>query len=261
MNALAILKQRIKATPLAIPYIAAVNTFGKRRHSQSDEAAVLGRIISALGQVPKIFIEFGFSGWEFNCIALAQDRSWQGLLIDGDAYNATIARTIYHRGIEAKQLWITLDTLDHVIRYAAGREVGVLSIDVDGNDYWFAKHLMPLRPAILCVEVNVSMGLRPLTVPYDPAFDRTKKHQSWEYYGASLTAMHHLCRESGYSLVAMSGNGVNAFFVRGDLLTSALRVLDPQEAQRPKIYPNGSIAPTERFWEGIKNMPFVDVSA
>jgi hypothetical protein len=258
MSAIATLKQRIKATPLAVPYIAAVNVFGKRRSSQSNEAAVLARIISAVEPVPKVFIEFGFSGWEFNCIDLARNPEWEGLLLDGDRYNATIARTIYHRGIQARQLWITLETLQHVVDYARGRELGVMSIDVDGNDYWFLKHLIGLRPAIISVEVNVSLGLRPLTVPYDPAFDRTKKHESWEYYGASLTAMHHLCRQHDYSLVAMSGNGVNAFFVRDEKMTPALRALSPEQARRKKVYPDGRIAPTD--WEQIQDMPYVDVT-
>lgn len=259
MNAIARLKATIKGTPLAIPYIAAMNALGHRRNSQSDEAIVLGRIVDAVNP-PKVFVEFGFSGWEFNCIRLAEDRSWRGLLIDGDGYNAKVARTIFHRGIDAKQMWLTLETLQAVDDYAKGGELGVLSIDVDGNDYWFLKRLIGLRPAVIAVEVNVSMGLRPLAVPYDPAFDRTKKHPSWEYYGGSLTAMHHLCRQHGYSLVDMSGNGVNAFFVRDDLMPSTLRSLSPQEARRPKIYPDGSTAPTERFWEAIKGMPYVDVT-
>jgi hypothetical protein len=264
MSPIATLKQKIKATPLAVPYIAVVHALGRRRTSQGDEAAVLSRIISAVGDVPKVFVEFGFSGWEFNCIDLARDRSWQGLLLDGDSYNATIARTIFHRGIQARQLWITLETLKVVEDYARDRNLGVLSIDVDGNDYWFLKHLIPLRPAIVAVEINVSMGLRPLTVPYDPTFDRTQKHESWEYYGASLFAMHHLCRQHGYSLVAMSDSGVNAFFVRDDLMVPQLPALSPEQARRPKVYPPiwpDGVAPTEAFWEKIKGMPFVDVTA
>jgi hypothetical protein len=250
---LATLKQKIKATPLAVPYIAAVNAFGKRRTSQSDEAAVLGRIIAAVGGVPKVFVEFGFSGWEFNCIDLARDPTWQGLLLDGDAYNATIARTIFHRGIQARQLWITLETLQQVVDYAASREVGVLSVDVDGNDFWFLRRLIGIRPAIISAEVNVPLGLRPITVPYDPEFDRTKKHPSWGYYGASITAMHHLCRQHGYSLVAVSSNGVNTFFVREDLRPAALPALSPEKAWRPN-------ADTARHWEQIQHMPFVDAT-
>lgn len=262
MSAITTLKRKIKDTPpLAVPYILAQRALGKRLDSQSDEAQVLAKIVDAVS-APKVFVEFGFSGWEFNCMSLAQRSDWQGLLIDGDGYNATVARTIFHRGIQARKLWLTLETLTEVFVYAysKGRELGVLSVDVDGNDYWFLRHLIGLRPAVIVAEVNVSLGLRPITVPYDPAFDRTNKHPSHEYYGASLAAMHHLCRSHGYSLVDVSRNGVNAFFVRDDLMVPSLRALSPQEARRPKTYPDGSIAPTERFWEAIKDMPFVNVT-
>jgi hypothetical protein len=259
MSAIARLKSTMKATPLAVPYIAAVNAFGKRRTSQSDEAAVLAKIIAAVGAVPKVFIEFGFSGWEFNCIDLARDLSWQGLLLDSDAYNATVARTIYHRGIEARRLWITLETLQHIVDYAKGKEIGVLSIDVDGNDYWFLERLIGIRPAIISSEVNTFFGLRPITVPYDAAFDRTKKHPSWGYFGASLAAMNHLCERNGYSLAAVSRNGVNAFFVRNDLLNPPLKSLSPEEAWKDQVIPDGTVVPSAAVWELLKHMPFMNV--
>lgn len=259
MKPFASLKQRIKTTPLAIPYIALCHRLGKGLKSQSDEADILDRIISG-ASVPKTFIEFGFSGWEFNCVRLAQDRSWRGLLIDGDGYNITVAHTIFHDGIEAKQLWITLDTLEHVTRYAAGRDIGVLSIDVDGNDYWFLQRLIDIRPAVICMEINVTLGLRPITIPYDPSFDRTRAHESWEYYGASLVAIHHICQSHGYSLVSMSRNGVNAFFLRNDLLNDSHHILTPEAAFGPKIHPDGTRVPREKSWALIENMPFIDVT-
>jgi hypothetical protein len=260
MNAINTLKQRIKATPLAIPYIAAKHVLGGRTSSQSDESQVLARIIAAVGCVPNVFIEFGFSGWEFNCIELARERSWQGLLVDGDGYNAAIARTIFHRGIQAKKLWITLETLQQIIDYARGREVGVLSIDVDGNDFWFLQRLIGLRPAIISLEVNTFFGLRPITVPYDPEFDRMKKHPSGGYFGASLAAMHHMCEQYGYSLVAMSSNAVNAFFVRNDRLMPALMPLDPKDAYREQVMPDGTVVSVPPVWEQLKDMPYVDVT-
>lgn len=251
------LKNLIKQTPLAIPFIVLKNALNKREWSQSNEAQIIDRLVSRF-DVPKSFIEFGFSGWEFNCIKIAKE--WEGLLIDGDAYNTTIAKQIFPKAIVAKQMWLTLDTLDFILDYSKSRKLGILSIDVDGNDYWFLEKLITINPAIIIVEFNVSFGLLPISVPYDSAFDRTKKHESWEYYGASLTAMHHLCRQHGYSLIEISRNGVNAFFVRNDLLTSGDRELTPKEGYREKSYPDGSIAPTTQFWETIKHLPYVDVT-
>ena len=251
------LKNYIKQTPLAIPFIILKNALNKSAFSQSNEAQIIDRLVSRFN-VPKTFVEFGFSGWEFNCIKIAHE--WEGLLLDGGAYNVTIANQIFPKAITAKQMWITLDTLDFVLDYSKSRKLGILSVDVDGNDYWFLEKLITTNPAIIIVEFNVSFGLFPISVPYDSAFDRIKKHESWEYYGASLSAMHHLCNLHDYSLIEISQNGVNAFFVRNDLLTADDRRLTPEEGYREKSYPDGSIAPTEQFWEIIKQLPYVDVT-
>lgn len=251
------LKNYIKQTPLVIPFIKLKNVLNKSGCSQSNETQIIDRLVSKFN-VPKSFIEFGFSGWEFNCINIAKE--WEGLLLDGSAYNVTIANQIFPKTITAKQIWVTLDTLDFVLDYSKSRKLGILSIDVDGNDYWFLEKLITTRPAIIIVEFNVSFGLFPISVPYDSAFDRIKKHESWEYYGASLSAMHHLCSLYDYSLIEVSQNGVNAFFVRNDLLTVDDRKLTPDEGYREKFYPDGSIAPTSQFWQSIKHLPYVDVT-
>ena len=251
------LKNYIKQTPLAIPFIILKHALNKDGLSQSNEAQIIDRLISRF-KVPKSFIEFGFSGWEFNCIKIANE--WEGLLIDGSAYNVTIAKQIFPKAITAKQIWLTLETLNYVLNYSETRKLGILSIDVDGNDYWFLDRLITIGPAIIIVEFNVSFGLFPISVPYDPAFDRTIKHESCEYYGASLSAMCHLCNLHGYSLIEISKNGVNAFFVRNDLLSVDDRTLTPNEGCREKLYPDGTVAPTLKFWDVIKNLPYVDVT-
>lgn len=254
------IKDGIKKTPLVLPYIWIKHLSKENVGSQSNEAQIIDRLVAKYN-VSKSFIEFGFSGWEFNCCNLARNSEWEGLLIDGGAYNITIAKQIFHKRITAKQLWLTLESLDFITSYAKSRQVGVLSVDVDGNDYWFLEKLISINPALIVTEFNVSFGLRPISVPYDPSFDRTKKHESWEYYGASLSALNHLCSKNGYSLVDISQNGVNAFFVRNDLLTHDTRPLALSEKLLVKTYPDGSIAPTSEFWEKVKKLPYVDVTS
>ncbi len=253
------IKDGIKKTLLVLPYIWMKNLSKKSVGSQSNEAQIIDRLVAKFN-VPKSFIEFGFSGWEFNCCNLARDSKWEGLLIDGGAYNITIAKQIFHKRIMAKQLWLTLDSLDFIASYAKSRQVGVLSVDVDGNDYWFLEKLISINPALIITEFNVSFRLRPISVPYDPSFDRTKKHESWEYYGASLFAFNHLCSKNGYSLVDISQNGVNAFFVRNDLLTHDTQPLTLSEKLLVKTYPDGSIAPIYEFWEKIKGLSYIDIT-
>lgn len=259
MSILDSIKEYIKQTPLAVPYIWIKNARGGVWSSQSNEAAILERLVTKF-DVPRTFVEFGFSGWEFNCIALAGREDWSGLLLDGNGYNAAISRQLFGRRISVETLWLDLTSLDVIFDYAKGREIGILSVDVDGNDYWFLERLITIRPAIVVAEFNVAFGHRPISVPYDSRFDRTKKHGSREYYGASIEAMNILCTRHGYRFVDMSSNGINAFFVRGDLLRDYSGARDVGDVTLIKLHPDGSTVDAVKAWEAIKHLPYVDVS-
>jgi hypothetical protein len=217
--------------------------------SQFDEA----RILVELAQTcPKTFVEFGFHPTEYNCIALTD---FSGLLIDGDAGTVKLARALLPRRIEVRHQFLTLDNLDSVACFHG--EVGVLSVDVDGNDYWFLDYLLAARPHVVCVEYNASLLLAPITVPYDPQFDRHQKHPSGWYHGASLTAMVQLCSKHDYRLVAVAAGGGNAFFVQE---ADAMPTLDPVAAFRENQLRNQWSRTTAREqWECIKALPYVAV--
>ncbi|MBT9099545.1 hypothetical protein KFZ76_17760 [Methylovulum psychrotolerans] len=247
-------KKYIKKTPLINIFIFIKKQFVKPL-AQNDETQIIKRLIQRF-DVPRSFIEFGFSGWEFNCASLISN--WEGLLVDGDPYNVKIADIICPKTITAKCSWLTLESLGFICDYAKSKELGILSIDVDGNDYWFLEELIATKPAIIIAEYNSSFGLKPITVPYDPNFDRTKKHESWMYFGASLSAINHLANQNGYSLIEVSNSGVNAFFVRKDLLTIDDYELKPECSFREKYFSDGS-RPSQQ-WEKIKHLEYVDVT-
>jgi len=102
-------------------------------------------------------------------------------------------------------------------------DLGVLSIDVDGNDYWIFEAITAVRPRLLILEYNALFGAeRNISVPYDASFEKFAAHRSGLYFGASLGALESLARRKGYGLVATENSGVNAFFVRTDLLGRGL---------------------------------------
>jgi hypothetical protein len=218
--------------------------------SQSDEALIIEQL--AKQSPDKTFVEFGFHPDEFNCIRLASDESWRGFVVDGDPKMVakSAGRSIFNR-TRIEQAFLNLDNLD-ILRNAFPR-LGVLSIDVDGNDYWFLKELIDLQPFLICMEYNASFGLEPVTVPYDSSFDRHAKHASGWYHGASLTALSKLCADHGYGLAAVSSGGSNAFFSRTGKL-------DPRKAWRASVL-------RERFsgvdqqgqWAAIKHLEYVRV--
>ena len=247
-------KAFVKKTPLAVPFIYA-KSLVRSPLSQNEETSVLQKLLSRF-DVPKRFVEFGFGGWEFTCASLAEE--WEGLLLDGDDYNITIARTILPKRVTAVQQWITLETLGTIREWAAGRPIGVLSIDVDGNDYWFMEALIDLRPSIIVIEYNSAFGLKPVTVPYEADFVYFEKHASRYYHGASLAALSSLAHRNGYSLIEVGSSGVNAFFVRSDLLGPDDIALDPTQAYRERVWYDGSR--TSQQWEVIKHLPLIDVT-
>jgi hypothetical protein len=224
--------------------------------SQSDEDEILARLVEQVG-APRTFLEFGFSPWELNCAGLL--HSCRGLLVDGDETNVEAARRVMPRKVKSMQLFLDLDNI-HVLgdRYRPG-QLGVLSIDVDGNDYWFLEALLPeLEPAIVAVEYNASFGLRPVVVPYDPKFDRHEKHPSGWYHGASLEALTRLCARHGYRLVTIAEGGNNAFFTRRNV--DDLPTLDVADVYREEVLRNEwSGATAAEQWETVKHLPYLTV--
>jgi hypothetical protein len=216
-----------------------------RSKSESDEILNISRLSKG---APHTFIEFGFHPAEFNCIELAKRADWRGLLIDGNEEQVNDARSLWPSRIDAIQSFLTLDNLGFIRDHFP--EVGVLSIDVDGNDYWFLKALIDLKPTLIVVEYNSTLGFEPITVPYDPAFDRHQKHEWGWYHGASLTALTKLCREHGYGLAAGTDGSCNAFFTKDGNLK-------PQDVWKPKQRREVlSGIPHEKQWDYIKHLPF-----
>jgi hypothetical protein len=154
--------------------------------------------------------------------------------------------------IEIEDRFLTLDNIDFIkLRF---EQIGVLSIDVDGNDYWFLERLIDTSPAVICVEYNSSFGLEPVTIPYDATFDRLQKHPRGWYHGASLTALAKLCTSRGYGLAAVSSAGANAFFTKAGRL-------DPETAWKPNAFREKfSGVAHEQQWMAVKDMPFEQVA-
>lgn len=212
---------------------------------QSNESAILTELTKAAAHT---FVEFGFHPIEFNCAALTRKPDWQGLLVDGNVRQVEDARSIFSSRIKIAREFLTLNNLD-IIKDEFPK-LGVLSIDVDGNDYWFLKDLIEIKPDVICVEYNSTFGINPITVPYDPAFDRHEKHPSGWYHGASITALANLCSSHGYYLAAVSSAGANAFFTKNGNLS-------PREAWRPsKLREQYSGIDHAAQWDVVKHLPF-----
>jgi len=194
------IRQLLKKTPARFLYHRTKSLF--RGKGQSDEAQILKRLATG---IPKTFVEFGFHPTEYNCIGLDE---FTGLLIDGDKETVELPNALTAKRIEARQCFLTLDNLSSAINI---EDIGVLAIDVDGNDFWFLNALLPMKPHVISIEYNASFGRRSITVPYDPNFERHAKHPSGWYHGASLAAITKLCNRHKMKLVAVASGGAMRF--------------------------------------------------
>lgn len=139
---------------------------------------------------------------------------------------------IYWRyNLKAECAFITAENINSIIlKNGISGDIGLLSIDVDGNDYWVWKAINSISPRIVICEYNSLFGPKAkVTIPYDKDFERTRAHYSNLYFGASLAALESLAKEKGYSLVGSNSAGNNAFFVRNDVMGD-LKMLSAEEA-------------------------------
>jgi len=148
-------------------------------------------------------------------------HNWRGLVIDSsnDHIQDIKAQDISWRyQIDAICEHISKDNINQLLeKNGMTSDIGLLSIDIDGNDYYVWQSIDIIKPVIVVVEFNAVLGdVHSITVPYNPDFFRTKAHYSNLYFGASLMALIDLGKEKGYTFVGTNTNGVNAFFIRDD---------------------------------------------
>lgn len=197
--------------------------------SQWGEDGIIQWIVNNIDIRCKRFIEFGVQNYtESNTRFLLQHNNWSGLIIDGDENNIEYVRNddIYWKyDLCAVCQFITVENINDIFRKNGFTgEVGLLSVDIDGNDYWVWKAIDCISPQIVICEYNHRLGKDvKVTVPYRADFIRQKEHYSCIYYGASISALVSLANEKGYSLVAGNSNGNNIFFVRNDSLNTVVK--------------------------------------
>ena len=222
----------------------------------------------------KTFVEFGVQDYlESNTRFLVVKDNWSGLVIDGSAENIGKIRgsELYWRHpIRAECAFITRDNINDIIRSAGiTGDIGLLSVDIDGNDYWVWQEIDVIQPRIVVAEYNARFGVeRAVSVPYDPQFIRERAHSSMIYYGASLAALAQLGEVKGYALVGCNSAGNNAFFLRKDVRPSSLPSLTAREAYVPASFResrdasgNLSFLNPEDEQQLLEALPLVDLSS
>jgi hypothetical protein len=246
----------------------ALRVHERRYYSQNGEDGILLYLFSKIGARNKNFIEFGIEdGTECNAANLAINFGWSGLFIEGSPHLTEKARKFYYNRhkihserVKIVSEFLTVENVNQVFEQNSMiGEIDLLSIDIDGNDYWIWQSITCVQPRVVVIEYNASFGIeRSITVEYDPAFDAHRKHPTGWYHGASLRALVKLAKKKNYILAGCDSSGTNAFFVRADLAHGKIEEMFPDEAFYPSV-PRLRIASQEDQWEIIRHLNYVEV--
>lgn len=233
---------------------------GLRVFSQFEEDGFLLYLAAVLELEPKVFVDIGSSnGINSNCANLALNLGWHGLFIDGNEGAISHGREFYAEHPDTslyppvfKHAFITAENINEIVSEAGfSGNIGVCSIDIDGNDCWVWKALDVVSPAVVIIETHIEFGMQNIAVPYDRDYHYPpNKHP--EYFGASAVAMLSLATKKGYRLVGANRFGFNLVFVRNDIFPDRVPAIPlefvlrhPRHTERLKLF------------EPIKNRKYV----
>jgi hypothetical protein len=199
-------------------------------YAQNGEDGILLLIFTAIGMGRKQVVEAcAGSGIECNAANLIINHGWDGLLFDGSGQKIAIGKAFYAQRNNAWRLrrlppklvkaWITVDNINDLIAANGMKgEIDLLSLDMDGVDYWIWKAITGISPRVVVLEYNNRWAAdQSVTVPYKNDFESESSPSSSGYFGASLLAYTRLARQKGYRLIGANSPNTNAFFMRNDV--------------------------------------------
>lgn len=180
----------------------------KKIYAQFGEEVYFDYIFSKIGTKNKFVVDFGAgtlnSGLSNSRYLL--ENGWNGLLMDGNPEEEN--HIIKREFITAENIVSLFD------KYNVPEELDLLSIDIDGNDFWVLKSILESKysPRVIINEFNgcLAEGYRQV-MKYNP-------NHSWgnnDYYGASFEAFKHLLNEAGYTLILQVAT-TNMIFVKSE---------------------------------------------
>lgn len=235
--------------------------------SQWGDDGIIQYLVNYLDIDNKTFVEFGVEDYlESNTRFLLVNNNWSGLIMDGSGSHISKIKNdemYWKYDLIAKNAFITAENINQLIAEEdINGRIGLLHIDIDGNDYWIWKALKIVEPIIMIVEFNSVFGYeRAITIPYKDDFTRTSEHFSNLYAGSSILSLCDLAEEKGYAFIGCNSAGNNAYFVRNEFLKD-LKPLTAKEGYveskfRESRGDNGKLSylRNEKRLEIIKGLP------
>ena len=233
---------------------------GFRVFSQFEEDGKLLYLFAAIGMDNKIFVDIGSDdGVNSNSANLYFNFGWHGLFIDGNQKSIKRGENFFRKYphtwfytpkfIHAK---VTRENVNHLLSESGiAGEIGLLSIDIDGNDYWIWDAISVIEPKVVVIETHNEFGLNNIVVPYDPDYYYPGKHP--DYHGASPVAMTHLANRKGYRLVGANELGFNFFYVK-----NGIAELELPEVSVESVLQHPSVLDGYKKFDEIKDWEYLE---
>lgn len=213
-----------------------------RTFSQNGEDGILWYIFSLIGATNKRAVEIcAGDGIQCNTANLIVNHGWSALLFDGDPDNVSQGNEFFRKHPDTftfppvfVNAWIDTENVNRLIESNGfSGEIDLLSLDIDGIDYWLWKAIEVVRPRVVVAEVQAIWGdTRSVTVPYRSDFKAEYIDGFGIYSGASLPAFVKLAQSKGYRLIGTQRYGFNAFFLRNDIGKDIFREVTAAEAMQ-----------------------------
>lgn len=187
-----------------------LSDFGYNIFSQYGEDGVLGKIFDIIGTESKTSIEFG--AWDgfylSNTALLWTEFRWHGILIESEKerYKQLVENTKpYDCQCIHAMVGEGNNSLESILKRnkISIKNIDLLSIDIDNDDYYIFKSLQSLRPRVIVCEYNPTF---PADIDIYP--------EKGAHMGSSVGALVRIAKEKEYSLVAITN--CNCFFVRNE---------------------------------------------
>jgi hypothetical protein len=239
---------------------------GFRVYSQFEEDGIILYVLSMIGFKTRRVVEMCCGdGTECMATNLILNHGFEGFLFDGSESKVCAAKAFFAGKKDCllyqpfvTHAWITAENVNDLnINAGCKGEIDLLSLDMDGNDYWIFKALDVVQPRLIIAECNnVIPTNRSLTIEYDPNFTNPAPGGHFTAHaGMSALAMQKLCKQRGYRMIGAHRHGFNVLFLKS--------------GEGEKFFPEVSIGQVhdnhwtrlshESRWPKVKDMPWQEV--
>lgn len=184
-------------------------------YSQHGEDGVIAALLEKIPVRHKYLVEFGADDGinMSNSRYLIQNGNWAALLIERDQRSFRKLCSLYKRNPNVITLneFVTADNINEVFRQAeVPNTFELLSIDIDGPDYYAWKGLTDFQPLIVIIEYNSSI---PPDREYVVGQSEATTLGGTSREGASILSLYKLGKEKDYNLIYCELTGGNLFFI------------------------------------------------